>query len=63
MSDIRCSNSHVLLVTGEELLCENTVEDIEKQLEDSGSVKLDLSRENTWLTVNKAFIVGYFNAD
>ena len=63
MAEVRCSNSLVVLADGQELYCENTVEDIKKSLCTKGSVTLDLSDHNTELSVNKNFIVSYSYSD
>lgn len=63
MTEVRCSNSCVRLADGRELYCENTIEDIEKQLSLNGSVVLDLSDYNTELSVAENFIVDYSASD
>lgn len=63
MTDVRCSNSCVRLNDGQELYCENTVEDIEVQLSLTGTVTLDLSDYNTELSVAESFIAGYYASD
>lgn len=63
MTEVRCSNSCVRLADGQELYCENTVEDIEEQLSLTGIVVLDLSDHNTELSVAEGFIVSYYASD
>lgn len=63
MTEVRCSNSCVRLADGQELYCENTIEDIEKQLSLTGVAVLDLSDHNTELSVAQDFIVGYYASD
>jgi len=59
----RCSNSCVRLIDGQELYCENTVEEIEKKLSSEGSVTLDLTVQKTKLSVSKSCIVSYSYSD
>lgn len=63
MTEVRCSNSLVILADGQKLFCENTVEDIKEQLSKNGKVALDLSDHNTELSVNEDFIVSYSYSD
>lgn len=63
MTEVRCSNSCVRLADGQELYCENTVEDIEEQLSLTGIVVLDLSDHKTELSVAEGFIVSYYASD
>lgn len=63
MTEVRCSNSYVILADGQEFYCENTVEDIEKQLSENGKVVLDISDQNTELSVDKDLIVSYSYSD
>ena len=60
---MRCSNSYVVLSDGQTLFCENTVDDIDKQLSISNTVLLDLSEQNTKLPVHKQHIVNYSYTD
>ena len=59
MSDVRCSNSQVFLCDGQELFCENSVNDIARELEETGKVKLDISDPASTKTVTSSDIVSY----
>lgn len=63
MTELRCSNSCVRLKDGQELYCENTVQEIENALNSDGCVTLDLSDYNAELPVLKDFIVSYSSTD
>lgn len=63
MTEVRCSNSCVRLADGQELYCENTIEDIENQLSLTGVAVLDLSDTHTELSVAEDFIVSYYASD
>lgn len=58
-----CSNSYVFLSDGQTLFCENTVDDIDKQLSIKDTVLLDLSEQGTQLSVHKQHIVNYSYTD
>ena len=64
MESHRCSNSYVVLSNGQTLYCENTVADIDKQLSIGNEVIiLDVSDQNTKLSVHKKHIVSYSFTD
>lgn len=52
-----------VILHGSEELCENTVEDIEKELSENGKVTLILSGSGTKLPVAKDFIATYYPTD
>lgn len=63
MPDFRCSNSYVCLSDGQTLYCENTVDDINEQMSIGDIVLLDVSDQDTKLSVHKQEISYYSFTD